>query len=271
MAGGGTQAVEHHVHVACHQILQRRACTFVGDVGDEGFGLLFKQLTRQMVRGASTGRAVVELAGVSLHLRHEGLEVTRNVLGVDHQHLRHVGDECDRHKVFFDVVVELGVHRWRNGVVHGPHKQRVAVGCGAGRDAGAQRATRTTAVVNHQLFAGLFGELRRQRPRKRIRAPTRRERHDQGDGFGRPGALGMACHRYSGQTGCGQAQRRAPGESFVHLLSPVFLNSKSTCTHIVANHISTTQNCRPSSSLDSGILPCASSARCLSRRFRSYR
>jgi len=120
VCGRRAQAIEHHVHIAGDQVLQRRARAAVRNVGDEGLGLLLEQLARQVVRSAGTGRAVVELARVFAHLLQHALEITRHPPGIDHHHLRHVGHQQQRHEVLLDVVVEPGVHRRRNGMVHAP-------------------------------------------------------------------------------------------------------------------------------------------------------
>jgi hypothetical protein len=170
------------------QVAQRRAGAGVRDVGDEGLGLQLEQLAGQVVRGAGAGRAVVELARAALHQLEEGLEVGPDVLRVDHHHLRHAGHQRERDQVLLEVVVELGVHRRRDGVVHRAHEDVVAVGRRARRDAGAQRAAGAAAVVDDQLLAGLLGELRRQRPGEGVGAAAGRERHDHHHRLGRPAA-----------------------------------------------------------------------------------
>ena len=81
-----------------------------------------------MVRSAATRRTVVGFTGVFADKGQKRLEFIGDFFGVNHQHLRHVGDQNQGHKVFFNVVVQLGVHGGRNSMVHGAHKQGVAIG-----------------------------------------------------------------------------------------------------------------------------------------------
>ena len=123
-------------------------------------GLLLEEFTGQVMRCAGTGRPVVELARIFTGVLDERLDVRCvDALGVDHHHLRHVGHEYQRHKVFFDVVVELGVHRRRNGVMHGAHKQRVAIRRGLCRNTGTERSPSATAVINDEWPARQLGKL----------------------------------------------------------------------------------------------------------------
>ena len=108
-----------------------------------------------MVRGAATGRAVVQATGVLFHMLQKCLEIgSFHLLGVDHHHLRHIGHQDKRHQVALEVVVQPGVHEGRDGVVHSAHEQVVAIGRGLGRHPGAQRATGAAPVVDHHLPAG---------------------------------------------------------------------------------------------------------------------
>ena len=237
--GGRAQAVKHHVHIAANQVLQCGARATVRDVGDEGARLLLEQLARQVVRRACAGRAVVELGRVLLHMVEELLEVGRGRLGVDHQHLGHLGQQGQGDEVFLDVVIELGVHGGGNGVVHAAHEQGVAIGRRAGRKAGAHGAARAAAVVNHQRFTGGFGELRGQGARKGIGAPTGRKRHHQVHRLGGPGRC-LRPHAARAQ----QAQARAcSGTQHVAALHHVF------CCHSLSPVVVIKKEVRPWRSL----------------------
>ena len=189
--------------------MQRRPRAPVGNVRDEGIGLLFEQLAGQMMRRARTRRAVVEAARLAAHLRQKSFEIARNILRVDHQHLRHIGHQCQRHKVFFNVVVELWIHRRRNRMVDCAHEKRVAIGLRLGGNAGAQCATRTAPVVDDELFTGQLGKLRRQRPGKGIGAATSRKGHDHRHRLDRPGRLRMTAQGNGGHAGSGKLQQAA--------------------------------------------------------------
>ena len=153
------QAVEHHVHVASNQVLQRGTCTTVRNVGDECPGLYLEQFARQVVRGPPARRTVVELAGRLANGLHEGLEVARQLARIDHQHLRHHRHQGQGHKVFFQVVVEPGVHGGRDGMMDRPHEEVVAIGRDLGGQTCPQVATGTAPVVDHQLLARELGKL----------------------------------------------------------------------------------------------------------------
>ena len=164
------------------------------------------------------------------------LEVGRRRLGVDHHHLRHVGQQCQRNEVFFDVVVELGVHRRCNGVVHRPHEQGVAVGRSLGGNAGAQRATGAPPVVDHQRLARAFGKLRGQRPGKGIGAATGGERHHHRHRLGRPVAVGPAAAAGQAPTcrRCAEQHIPALDSRISHSLSPVVV--KIRCHWFTRHH-----------------------------------
>src|SRR2546421_9708099 len=59
-----SRSQERHADVAAEQIVHRRAATFVGNVRDVDAGLLMQQLAGEMMRRASAGGAVIELAGI---------------------------------------------------------------------------------------------------------------------------------------------------------------------------------------------------------------
>ena len=184
------QAVEHQVDLAGDQVLQRRPRAAVRDVGDEGLRLQLEQLAREVVRGAIAGRGVVELAGVLAHQLEEALQVGRgDALRVDDDDLRHARDQADRDEIVLDRVVELGVHRGRDRVMHRAHEERVAVGRRLGGDAGADCAAGAAAVVDDHLASKRARQHGGQRPGKRVRAAPGRKGNDEGDRPRRPGAL----------------------------------------------------------------------------------
>ena len=219
------------------------------------------------MRRARSRRAVVESGRLGAHLRQEILEVARNVLRVDDQHLWHVGHQRQRHEVFFNVVIKFGVHRRRNRMVHRAHEQRVAVGLRSGRNAGAQRAARAAPVVDDELLAGQPGKLRRQRAGKGVGAAAGRKRHDDGDRLGRPGRLGVACPGQRGHAGCGGAQDAAARAAVLEVKCHASLSFISGSGQYWVSR----QIYKSWISVDTGTFPCASIARCLSRRLRSYR
>jgi len=192
--GRGAQAIEHHVHIARDQVLQGRAGAAVRNVGDEGLGLQLEQFTRQVMRGSATGRTKIEAARALANSVHEGLEIAGQVLGVHHQDLGHGGHEGQRNEVFFEVVVQLGVHGRGNGMVYCAHEIVVAIGRRLGRDTRPQVAARAAPVVNHELLARDSGELGRERAGKRVGSTAGRERHHQIDRFVGPTGFSLRPH-----------------------------------------------------------------------------
>ena len=142
------------------------------------------------MRGAVAGRAVVELARILAHEVEKRLQVgDRHALRIDDDHLRHAGDQADRNEVGLQVVVELGVHRRRDRVVHRAHEEGVAVGRGLARDRRAHRATGAAAVVDDHLLAETARQHGGERARERIGAAAAGEGHDEGHRPGGPAAL----------------------------------------------------------------------------------
>ena len=92
-----------------------------------------------------------------------------------HDDLRHAGDEANGDEVALQLVVELGVHGRRNGMVHRAHEESVAIGRRLGRDARAQRATGATLVVDDELMPRLAREHGRQGARKGVKSHPGRE------------------------------------------------------------------------------------------------
>ncbi|KAG1228330.1 hypothetical protein G6F68_019495 [Rhizopus microsporus] len=86
-----------------------------------------------------------------------------------------------------------------------PPQQGVAVRLGLGHHVGADVAIGATLVFADDALAQLLGQLGRPQAAHGIRAAAGRERHDQLDGLGRPGAsLRPRCRRQQDQ----QAGRR---------------------------------------------------------------
>ncbi|MNN33232.1 hypothetical protein D3C81_1469820 [compost metagenome] len=148
------QAVEHQVDLPRDQVGQRRAGALVRDMRDKGLGLDLEQLARQVVRRAIAGRAIVELARVLRGVGNQFLQrVGLHARGIDHHHLRRLGDHGDRDEILLDVVVELLVERRGDGMVRAADEDGVAIRRGLGGDAGAHGAARAATVVDHELLA----------------------------------------------------------------------------------------------------------------------
>ena len=166
-----------------------------------------------MVRGAATGRAVIEATRVLFDHVQKRFEVCGlDFLGVDHQHLGHAGQQGQRDEVALQVIVQSRVHGRRNHMVGAAHEEVVAVRRQLGRVAGAQGAACAATVVDHQGLSRALGELGRERPGKGIGAAAGRKRHDQVHGFGRPVRRGAGCHGQGqrGQAGAQRPARQAP-------------------------------------------------------------
>ncbi len=139
---------------------------------------------------AGARRGVVQLARLRLHQRDEILERIRLDAGMHHQQVGRGCDQRHRHEILDRVVLDAGVRRRRDHVgAGGAHGERVAVGRGAGRDLGADRAAGAAAVVDDHLLAEALGELLPDQARDDVGRAARRERDDQADRLGRIGAL----------------------------------------------------------------------------------
>ncbi|MNC84818.1 hypothetical protein D3C83_03860 [compost metagenome] len=120
---------------------------------DVELGHRLEQLAAQLVRAAVARRRVVQLPGPRLRERDEILDVLHRQRRMRRQHVGHADHQRDRREIPDRVVRQLGVNR-RVGAVAGvgPHQQRIAVGRGAGRNLGADRAAGARArVVDHGL------------------------------------------------------------------------------------------------------------------------
>ena len=173
-------------------------------MGNFGARETVEKFARQMMGRATAGRSVVHLAVGFFGGIDEAFEVVRGYfLRVDDDHLRHRRHQCYRNEAFFNVVIKLRVHRWRNRVMDGTHEKRVAIRRCLGRDARAECAARTATIVDDELFAGVFAQGCGEWSGEGVSAAACRKRYDDGDRFAGPGGLRL-CRKWGA---CGGGNR----------------------------------------------------------------
>jgi hypothetical protein len=155
---------------------------------DVGPGQELEQLAGEVMRRAGAGRRVVVFARVALGLGNEVRErLRRDLLGVHHHDVRHLGDDADRHEVLLEIVGERGVHRRRDHMMGRADEEGVSVRGRLGGRRGPRIAPGAGAVVDDDAHPELVVELLRQGPGERIGAAARREGHDERNRPLRPG------------------------------------------------------------------------------------
>ena len=203
---GRGQVVEDDGHLARHRIVERRARAPVGHMRERQPRAAGHQLHQHVAYGARARRAVGMLAGVLLHLVHEGRKALRLEARMHGQHIgrgRNVGDGREIGERVVGQARVDGRIGGRGG--HGGHAQRVAVGLGARGLVRADGASAAALVVHHQRLAQGLGHARRNRARHDVGGAAGRKRHDQahrargiGAGIGRHGARCGACGQQQG-------------------------------------------------------------------------
>ena len=187
--------VEHHVHLPADQVVERRACSPVGDVAHLHACHGVEQLPCQMLRCAVAGRRKAQHRLARLGQRQEfgqGLDAER---GVHFQHQRkgreldhrcQIGQRVERH-----AGVERGVHRHR---ATGRQQQRVAVSGSLLRDFCAARvATGAALVVHHHRHAQAALQLGLQHAGHQVGGAAGRVGHHKADGLAGEGGSGRLC------------------------------------------------------------------------------
>jgi len=109
------------------------------------------------------------------------------MLGIDHHDIGYIREHGNRREVALDVVGQLGVDTFGDGVVNGTKEKGVTIGRCLGCLSRADRSARAGDVFDkHRLPEGLrqFG---RKRPPEGIDAAAGGERIDQFDRFAWPG------------------------------------------------------------------------------------
>jgi hypothetical protein len=140
------------------------------------------QLAAHVARRSVAGRGIEKLARIVLGVGDE----------LPHRFERHRGRDreqqvpacCERNRlqVTLDVVRNLRHHVARDGErADRPHADRVAVGVGLGGEVEADRQGAARAVVDHDLLAELFAELRAENARDGIGRAAGSLRDDEPD------------------------------------------------------------------------------------------
>ena len=103
--------VKSEINLAGQQIGHGRGRPAIRNVGGKGARLCFHHLGRQMGRGAATGCAKTQFAGVGFQVGQELLDVVgRNFGRIDLQKHQDPGGGGNRHDVFDGVKRHLGVN-----------------------------------------------------------------------------------------------------------------------------------------------------------------
>src|SRR5262245_44615093 len=139
---------EQDVHLTGDDAGDRFGGALVGDVDEVGSGLQFEQFRGEGGQVAVAHGAEVELAGTSLGIGDELLDVLRGEVGCDHEHLIALGDLRDRREVLYGVVIAKGDRRSHHQGAGVAEQQRVAVGLGARDRFGAERAAGAGAILD---------------------------------------------------------------------------------------------------------------------------
>jgi hypothetical protein len=153
-------------------------------VQDLHFGALAEELADQVVRRSHAGRGVGELVRIGLGVGDEIARALDRHLRIHHHHVGHDRHHADRREILVEVVGELRVSRLRDRVMDRSHEKRVAVGRRLRGFRRAERAARAAAVLDHDLLAPFFRQLRADHARQQIGRSARRERHDPADRLG---------------------------------------------------------------------------------------
>ncbi len=96
--------VEHHRHATRDKVLQRRRRPFIRHVHDVGVGQETELLARDVAARADALRGEAHGAGLRSGELDQLLDRLRLDLGIDHQHVRQVGDVDDRREILGRVV-----------------------------------------------------------------------------------------------------------------------------------------------------------------------
>ena len=132
-----------------------------------------EQLDREVMRGAVSGRSVVELSRIGLGIVEQLLDVLERMLGIDHHHVGHVGHHRERNEIALQAVRQLGVEGLGDRVMHRAHEPGVAVGQRLGRVRRAHGAARASLVLDEHGLAEGDGELCGERPGESIGSAAR--------------------------------------------------------------------------------------------------
>ena len=187
------QVVEQHVHLAAHQVDQRRAGALVRHVQHLAAGHRLEQLAREVHRGAAARRRHVDLARVGLAV---GDELGDGLGRERRRHLHHVGrshQAGDRRDVADEVEAEVLVERRVDAVGRVDEQHRVAVRRRVDDRLDAEVVAGARLVLDHERLAHLLGQPLRDDARQHVGRAGRRVRDDPLDRPGRVvGGLGGA-------------------------------------------------------------------------------
>ena len=177
----GRIGVELELHDVGEQVGHCRRSAAIGDMRHLDADALQQQFHGQMRQRADAGRGVIELARILLGVGDEFLERLERRSRIADQHLRHRGDDRDRHQVFFGVVRQLRLQRGVDGVVRRRQQDRVAVRRRLGDGVGGDDTAGARLVFDHDRLAQIFSHLRGHHARDDVDRAAGRERQQQTD------------------------------------------------------------------------------------------
>ena len=187
------QALEHQLHAARDQVVDRRRAAAIRNVHDVRAGHELEQLAADMTGRAVARGRVRQLAGIVLCVGDQLRDRLERRIGRGRQQHVSARDQRDRLEVALDVVGQLRHHVARDGErADRPHADGVTVGIGFRREIEPDGQRPARAIVDDDLLAELLGKLRAEDARDRVGRAARRLRHDQPDrlvgkfGRGRP-------------------------------------------------------------------------------------
>ena len=173
--------VELGLHLARHQVGQRRRRAAIGHVGHLELLPEHQQFHRDVRQRAVAGRGDVDLVGVLAGVVDEALEARDRQRRMRHQQHRHLAHVRHRPQILFGVVRHGRAERRVDRVVGRREQERVAVGRRLGDDVAGDDAARAGLVVDQHLLAELGRQPLGQEARHDVRDAAGREGHDQSD------------------------------------------------------------------------------------------
>ena len=189
----GGEVAEHHLHMAAHDVVERRREALVGHMHELDAELAAHQLGEQVRRAAGAVRRIGQPLRPGLRIGGEIGERLHRQRRIDHQDERHAGDQRDRHqipgRIIGQVLVDADIDRHRG---RGADQDGVAVGRGARHVGRADHGGGAEPLLDHERLPQLLLEPVRQRARDRVGVAAGGIGQDDGDGSVGIGLRGRA-------------------------------------------------------------------------------
>src|SRR5262245_42024508 len=186
VADAGGDCAKHHLHMTGDDVLQGRSGALVRHVDDLDLGLCLEQLAGEVRRSPVAAGREVQLARIRASERDQRGERMNRQRWMNHQHVGLRGDQADRSKIPFGIIVDLLVQAGIGGedaVVR--KQQRVAVGWRAGDELRRDIAAGAGPVVDDQWLTENLLHLPGEHACQDVARPAWSKGEGQGDGPGR--------------------------------------------------------------------------------------